>query len=43
MLLENQTPFGRSSTIGGEIRKSDGVDEEKNPSAIEQDEIDAFQ
>ena len=43
MLLENQIPFGRSSTIGGGIRKSDGVDEDKNLSAIEPDETDAFQ
>lgn len=42
MLLENQIPLGRSSTIGGGIRKSDGVDKDKNLSAIE-DEIDAFQ
>lgn len=43
MLLENQMPLGRSSTVGGEIRRSDGVDEDKNPSAIEPDETDAFQ
>ncbi len=31
------------STIGKEMRKSDGVDEDKNLSATEADGIDAFQ
>lgn len=43
MLLENQMPIERSSTIGGEMSKRDGVDEDKNLSAIERDETDAFQ
>ncbi len=43
LLHLNQSKVQTSPTIRGEIRKRDGVNEDKNLSAIEPDEVDAFQ